>query len=204
MGMALMAAIPFISLILIRMLWSGSSLWFLTVGIILLGVAAVIFLARRPNEHEYSRQALAGEANRLPLILTGLGVLFMAMLLLPNFSGDGSDSNLVEQEPLPGVDVSEVAGVSQPPAQQAPASGAPADVHLQPDQGQDAPEGAQTYVVQSGDILWDIAARFDTSVEAIVEANDLENPADLAIDQVLVIPPPEEETGDEVSTGSAE
>ena len=36
MGMAMLVTIPVIALILVRMLWSGSSLWFLSVGIILL------------------------------------------------------------------------------------------------------------------------------------------------------------------------
>ena len=35
-GMALLAALPVLSLVLMRMFWSGSSLWFLAVGIILL------------------------------------------------------------------------------------------------------------------------------------------------------------------------
>jgi LysM repeat protein len=197
LGMAVMAAIPLLSLILIRMLWSGSSLWFLTVGIILLGVAAVIFLARRPQEHEYSRQALAHEANRLPLILTGLGVLFMAMLLLPNFSGGDSNSGLADQQLSSGAGVSDVSGVSQSPAQGVPTQQAP----LVEQSGAPAEESAsgegQTYTVQSGDILWDIAQSFGTTVEAIAEANHLENPADIAIGQVLIIPPAGDEDGDE-------
>jgi hypothetical protein len=52
MGMALLVAVPLLSLILIRLLWSGSSLWFLTVGILLLGSAAVVYLLRRPPEME--------------------------------------------------------------------------------------------------------------------------------------------------------
>lgn len=52
-GMAMLAAIPLLSLLLIRMLWSGSSLWFLTVGIILMGAGAVAFLARRQNDQQY-------------------------------------------------------------------------------------------------------------------------------------------------------
>lgn len=200
LGMAVMAAIPLLSLILIRMLWSGSSLWFLTVGIILLGVAAVIFLARRPQEHEYSRQALTHETNRLPLILTGLGVLFMAMLLLPNFSGGGSSSEPAAGQQLQsGVAVSDVSGASQAPAGDASAQQPPLVEQSGPVEEASAAAG-ETYVVQSGDILWDIAERFGTTVEAIAEANNLENPADLAIDQVLIIPPPGQGTGDEAPT----
>ena len=44
------------------------------------------------------------------------------------------------------------------------------------------------YVVQSGDTLTSIAEEFGTTVEAIVEANNLEDPDVLAIGQELVIP----------------
>lgn len=186
-GMAMLAAIPLLSLILIRMLWSGSSLWFLTVGIILLGAAAVTFLARRPQEQGYGRQTLAQETNRVPLILTALGVVFLAMLLLPNFSGGESGLSQAAQQQSPGAGISEVSGLSQPPAEQLPV-----EEWSEPPGQEAAPEGGQTYVVESGDTLWDIAQRFGTTVEAIVQANELANPADLTIDQELVIPPPSE------------
>jgi nucleoid-associated protein YgaU len=188
--MAMLAAIPLLSLILIRMLWSGSSLWFLTVGIILLGAAAVVFLARRPQEEEYGRQTLAQETNRAPLILTALGVLFLAMLLLPNYAGgdSGAEDEAGLQTESPGAGFSEVSGTSEQPAPQAPAQ-----EQNQPPAQDVAPDGSQTYVVQSGDTMWDIAQRFSVTVEAITEANGLENPADIAIDQELTIPPPEEE-----------
>lgn len=44
------------------------------------------------------------------------------------------------------------------------------------------------YEVQDGDTLFDIAQRFGTTVEAIVAANDLADPEDIAIGQVLIIP----------------
>ncbi|MBL8133319.1 MAG: LysM peptidoglycan-binding domain-containing protein [Anaerolineae bacterium] len=55
----------------------------------------------------------------------------------------------------------------------------------------DLPEGAQLYVVQSGDVLGSIAARFGVSVRAIVAANDMANPDALSIGQELIIPAPE-------------
>lgn len=195
MGMVMLVAIPLLSLILIRMLWSGSSLWFLTVGLILLGTAGVIFLARRPQEHEYGRQTLAPEANRLPLALTGLGVLFLVMLLLPNFAGGDSDqkptSQQQRQQQAPAA-VSDVAGVDQAPAQQPSARQTPVQEQLGPSPEEAIPAGSQVYVVMSDDTLWDIAQRFGTTVEAIVAANDLESPEDLQIGQELIIPPPEE------------
>ena len=87
LGMAMLAAVPVLSLILVRLFWSGSSLWFLTVGIVMLGAGAIVFLARRTNDQEIGRQVLAPETPRLPLVLAGLGVLFLAMLILPNFAG---------------------------------------------------------------------------------------------------------------------
>lgn len=50
------------------------------------------------------------------------------------------------------------------------------------------PAGAQTYTVRSGDTLFDIAQRFNTTVSAIVQANNLANPNALRIGQQLVIP----------------
>jgi LysM repeat protein len=47
----------------------------------------------------------------------------------------------------------------------------------------------ETYTVKSGDTLWEIAERFDTTVEAIVRANDLDDPDVLSIGDKLVIPP---------------
>lgn len=49
----------------------------------------------------------------------------------------------------------------------------------------------ETYVVQSGDTLSSIAERFDTTIEAIVEANDLDDPDLILVGDELVIPPEE-------------
>ena len=55
--------------------------------------------------------------------------------------------------------------------------------------GTTAPAGERSYIVESGDTLSGIAARFGVSVDAIVEANGLESPDSLSVDYVLVIPP---------------
>ena len=191
-GVALLVAVPVFSLILIRMLWSGSSLWFLTLGIILLGAAAVVFLARRPQELEYDRQLQMHETHRAPLLLSAAGVLLLAMLLLPNFSGGDSDSGSVAQQEPAGDAAGDVAGATaddQPGVSQQPA------VEEPPPPADDAASGGgETYVVESGDTLWDIAQRFTTTVDAIVEANELENAADLQVGQELIIPAPQEVT----------
>ena len=190
-GMALLVAVPVLALILIRMLWSGSSLWFLTVGIILLGAAAVLYLVRRPQETPYDRRTLEEEeSNRGPLILIGLGVLFLAMLLLPNFSGGGSgdeQTNVVTSEPP----ASDVADTTQPPAQLPPLDDSPPAVLDEPADGSPAASGEETYVVVSGDNLWEIAQRFGTTVDAILDANPLENPSELQVgDELLIVAAP--------------
>lgn len=45
-----------------------------------------------------------------------------------------------------------------------------------------------TYVVQEGDTLAEIAQRFGTTVEALQVANDIEDPNEIIIGDVLVIP----------------
>ena len=196
MGIAFLAAIPLLSLILIRMLWSGSSLWFLSVGIILLGAAAVIFLARRPQGLEYARQLPVYEAQRAPLILMGIGVLFLAMLLVPNFSGGGSASQPVAQQQAANdltSDVSDVAAdvvVASQPAVQEPV---PAPAQVEPEDEQAVLGDDGTYVVLSGDTLWTIAQSFGTTVDAIIDANELDNPSELYVGDELVIPAPAEE-----------
>lgn len=174
-GMALLVAVPVLALILIRMLWSGSSLWFLTTGIILLGASAVIFLARRPQESEYERRLPLHETHRSAVILAGIGVLFLAMLLLPNFADE--DSATTTSAP-PSDLTSDVASDAAPPAAQPTA--APAAQPAQP--------AGETYTIQSGDTLWDIAQRYGVTVDAIVAENNITDPTALQVGQQIKIP----------------
>lgn len=48
----------------------------------------------------------------------------------------------------------------------------------------------QTYTVESGDTLIGIAREFDTTVDALVEANGIENPNVIQPGRELQIPPP--------------
>lgn len=50
------------------------------------------------------------------------------------------------------------------------------------------PPQQQTYVVQPGDTLTAIAARFGTTVQALVQANNIVNPNLIFVGQVLIIP----------------
>jgi nucleoid-associated protein YgaU len=45
-----------------------------------------------------------------------------------------------------------------------------------------------SYTVESGDTLWDIARRFGTTVEALAEANGITDPHLIEVGQVLEIP----------------
>jgi peptidoglycan/xylan/chitin deacetylase (PgdA/CDA1 family) len=68
-----------------------------------------------------------------------------------------------------------------------PAAGSPTDT---PPPGQEPtiPPAQRTYTVQGGDTLYAIAARFGTSVSAIVQANGIADPTQISVGQVLVIP----------------
>lgn len=58
-----------------------------------------------------------------------------------------------------------------------------------------APQGGdarpETYVVQPGDTLYAIAAKFKVDLQALVEANKITDPDSLQVGQVLVIPTPQ-------------
>jgi LysM repeat protein len=85
---------------------------------------------------------------------------------------------------------------AQQPAAQEPAAQQPAVEEPAVDESTIEPvipEGSQTYIVQDGDTLWDIATEFGTTVDAIILANALDNPSDIQIDQELTIPPPDED-----------
>lgn len=45
-----------------------------------------------------------------------------------------------------------------------------------------------THIVQPGDTLWSIAARYGVTVEALMRANNLTNPNYIFLGQTLVIP----------------
>ena len=54
---------------------------------------------------------------------------------------------------------------------------------------------AINYTVQTGDTLFLIAQRYGTTIERIVQANNIENPDMIRVGQVLVIPVDEDVTG---------
>lgn len=52
------------------------------------------------------------------------------------------------------------------------------------------PDTTARYTVQRGDTLAALAARFDTTVEAIVALNNLADPNSIEVGQQLLLPPP--------------
>jgi LysM repeat protein len=70
-----------------------------------------------------------------------------------------------------------------------------------PVEGQDG-SSVVTHVVQPGENLYRIALLYDTSVEAIMQANGLANPDVVVLGQELIIPVPEESTPVPVSVSS--
>lgn len=75
--------------------------------------------------------------------------------------------------------------------------GTPVDIYGVPGTGpatggyHDAPPaggGNRTYTVQPGDTLWNIARKFNTTLNALVAANKLGNPDQIYPGQVIIIP----------------
>jgi len=73
-----------------------------------------------------------------------------------------------------------------------PSTAAPSASPSTPAAGTPTPIPSQTiHVVQRGEYLSQIAARYGVTTEAIVEANDIENPNLIEPGQQLIIPRPE-------------
>ena len=53
-----------------------------------------------------------------------------------------------------------------------------------------APGGSTEYTIEAGDSLFALAARFDTTVDAILDANGIADPSLIYVGQVLDIPAP--------------
>jgi LysM repeat protein len=122
-------------------------------------------------------------------------VLLVTALFTLAVSGFGADPSSAVATATPGVP-------TQPPPTRAPATAAPATAPptSAPSSPTAAPTAAptplptaaeptvRTYTVLPGDTLSAIAARFDTTVAALVNRNDLNNANNLRVGQVLVIP----------------
>jgi LysM repeat protein len=210
MGLALLLSVPFLSLILIRMLWPGSTIWFLIAGILMLGGAAAVFLSRR-DAPSYGYQTLSPEPNRLPVVFVGLGVLFLAVLIVPSVSGSysspaarlqqsGAPQQASNSQPAVQPTASRQQATTRPQTTPRPTSrptraptAVPTDSSSSNSDQQTAsstpPAGSQTYTVKDGDTLWDIAQQFGVSVDDILAANNLADENALKLGEELIIPP---------------
>jgi LysM repeat protein len=125
-------------------------------------------------------------------------LLFLLILLLALASacgsGGGGDPDPVDSAPdpnaTPTVDESPRIGPDSelPPTWTPAATNQPATPQVAGEEGTVSTEGQETYVVQSGDTLAEIAAAFGVTMEALVEANNIENIDVIEVDQVLIIP----------------
>lgn len=97
-----------------------------------------------------------------------VALVVLALLLIGCGGGDESTQE-ASATPTPEV--------SLPPAPEPTRSAAPKESGKQ-----------KTYVVKSGDTLSAIAKRFDTTVNAIVKANDIKDPDVIAVGDKFVIP----------------
>ena len=107
---------------------------------------------------------------------TRLTVLALGVLL--GLTGCGGDDGAARPSPSVATPAESEAATSEPPA---------------PGGNGDDGEGAEgtdgrSYQVREGDTLSAIAQRFDTTVRALVEANDLDDPDRIRVGQRLRIP----------------
>lgn len=114
--------------------------------------------------------------------------------IVPSVMGEGQAAEASVDD----ADAAPVDNVGQPTAVPQPDSNT-----QDPEQGGGAPTGsedpvveeatavpAQIYVVQAGDTLNSIAGQFNTTVEAIVAVNDIQDPNNVLVGTTLNIPQP--------------
>ena len=104
--------------------------------------------------------------------------------LVPTVGGDGSAGGQQEGDSPRQEGDSGLPPTWTPPPTSLPATAAPAVAD-----GTPLPSGnGQTYTVQAGDTLAEIAQSFGVTVSALADANDIANIDVIEVGQVLVIP----------------
>ena len=114
-------------------------------------------------------------------VQTVCGVLLLVLAAVGCGSGDDTEQPATTAAPTTEPQSSPT---PTPTPEPAPATETTTEPTAQPD----AQASGGTYVVESGDTLSSIAQRFDTTVDAIVEANEIENPDVIAVGEELTIP----------------
>ena len=110
-----------------------------------------------------------GRSSIAQLVALGVALVVLAAGCIPFMGDEGGDE--VPPTPTPTITIirpspTPVAGPTAEPAQE------------------------RIHVVKSGDTVSGIAAQYGVSIQAIIDANNLENPNNLSIGQELIIPPP--------------
>jgi len=107
-----------------------------------------------------------------------LPALFVAVILLALACGEEETGGAGSAQGLtdPGTVATSTPWATPPPV-----------VYVEEGAGPVGP-GGETYTVQAGDTLYDIAQRFEVSVEQLMEVNEITDPASLSVGQKLVIP----------------
>ena len=147
----------------------------------------------------------AGRAPRGPLVAVGvvalgvgLGGVALASALIdgrvelagPTESPTRAPSELAMPSPTPRISPSPrpAAASTSPSPSPSPTASPTAAPTQTPPPTPPPPPVQQTYTVVEGDTLAAIAERFGTTVEALQAANGIEDPDEIVIGQVLVIP----------------
>jgi LysM repeat protein len=124
----------------------------------------------------------------LTAAVAGSGGLDLGRLLGPGVTASPTASPTPSAAPAT-PSVSTPSSESPPTVTVAPSpTPAPTPVPTPPPTPQATPPPPQTYVVQAGDTLALIAQRFGATVDAIQAANGIEDPNEIVIGQVLIIP----------------
>ena len=135
------------------------------------------------TERRRTKQSAAGGRRRRHAPAAALVALGLAFGLGACNGGDGGDG----QEAPATSDATPAATGTTPGPSASPPAGTPTPGATGTAEGTST-ETAGGYVVQPGDTLSSIAVEHGTTVEALVEANDIADPDVIAVGQELVIP----------------
>lgn len=125
-------------------------------------------------------------------------VFFLLLVGLTIACGGGDEGSVPTL--IPTADVSAPAGgtpdhsprITESPANNLPATWtpqpSPLPVTAMPNPGPDPAGTSESYTVQPGDTLAEIAARYGVDLNALAEANNIENIDVIEVGQLLIIP----------------
>ncbi len=134
--------------------------------------------------------AAAGTALAAPAITGGLSLLDVvaSSSSASPTAGDETPTAMPTLTPLPTASATPTRSPSQSPSPVVTPSPSQSIAPTSAPTPSPTPATAQTYVVQQGDTLASIAEEFGIGVAALQSANDIEDPDEIIIGTVLVIP----------------